>query len=390
MSISTRLLSTYSADLFGMCSALYELGGLIIMHDASGCNSTYCTHDEPRWFDMDSMIYISALTEEDVIMGQEDRLIDDAVSAVKAARNQGRPPRFVAIGGSPMPFMIGCDIEGAARAIHERTGLPALGLECGGIKDYTIGAGAALSWLVDAFCIKTVPPDERDEMKKAIASSQATHKGAYINILGVTPLDYSTNGNAQSFVNFFQSRGMNVISSWAMGSSLDEIAHAGLADVNVVVSAAGLPAAKRLMQVYGTRYEIGITMDSNAMDEVFADAAEADTSYQDESGYTLIIGEAVFAHSLRRYLEDERGFERVRILCPLIETCGLLKETDLHTSDEGKIIDAIRGARMVIADPIYRRALADGSKTQFISFPHEAYSGRMYRDNIPIFVSSEG
>ncbi|MBR5753288.1 MAG: hypothetical protein IKX83_02260, partial [Clostridia bacterium] len=40
----------YTSDLSGVCSALYELGGLLVMHDASGCNSTYATHDEPRWY----------------------------------------------------------------------------------------------------------------------------------------------------------------------------------------------------------------------------------------------------------------------------------------------------------------------------------------------------
>ena len=59
--VSYRL-SAYSSDLFGVASALFELGGLTVIHDASGCNSTYTTHDEPRWYDMDSMVYISALT----------------------------------------------------------------------------------------------------------------------------------------------------------------------------------------------------------------------------------------------------------------------------------------------------------------------------------------
>jgi hypothetical protein len=46
-------LSTYTADVSGVCSALYELGGMVVIHDPSGCNSTYNTHDEPRWYDMD-------------------------------------------------------------------------------------------------------------------------------------------------------------------------------------------------------------------------------------------------------------------------------------------------------------------------------------------------
>ena len=28
------------------------------MHDPSGCNSTYNTHDEIRWYDQDSLIFI--------------------------------------------------------------------------------------------------------------------------------------------------------------------------------------------------------------------------------------------------------------------------------------------------------------------------------------------
>ena len=55
---TNRILPVYSADISGVCSALYELGGMTVMHDASGCNSTYTTHDEPRWYSMDSMVYI--------------------------------------------------------------------------------------------------------------------------------------------------------------------------------------------------------------------------------------------------------------------------------------------------------------------------------------------
>ena len=47
--------STYTADVSGVPSALYELGGMSVMHDASGCNSTYNTHDEPRYYGSKSM-----------------------------------------------------------------------------------------------------------------------------------------------------------------------------------------------------------------------------------------------------------------------------------------------------------------------------------------------
>ncbi|MFR5051076.1 MAG: hypothetical protein ACLTCP_06940 [Ruminococcus bicirculans (ex Wegman et al. 2014)] len=55
--MNAKVISIYAADTSGVCSALYELGGMTVVHDASGCNSTYATHDEPRWYDRKSMIY---------------------------------------------------------------------------------------------------------------------------------------------------------------------------------------------------------------------------------------------------------------------------------------------------------------------------------------------
>ena len=62
---SYRIIPVYTADVSGVCSALYELGGMVVMHDPSGCNSTYNTHDEIRWYDQDSLIYISGLNSID-------------------------------------------------------------------------------------------------------------------------------------------------------------------------------------------------------------------------------------------------------------------------------------------------------------------------------------
>ena len=100
------LISTYSSDEFGICSALYELGGMVVMHDASGCNSTYTTHDEPRWYDIDSMIFISAISEMEAIMGDDEKLIRDILTTAEKLH-----PEFIAIVGAPIPYMIGTDLE---------------------------------------------------------------------------------------------------------------------------------------------------------------------------------------------------------------------------------------------------------------------------------------
>ena len=68
MNRSYRIIPCYTGDVSGVCSALFELGGMVVIHDPSGCNSTYNTHDETRWYDQDSLIFISGLAEIDAVM----------------------------------------------------------------------------------------------------------------------------------------------------------------------------------------------------------------------------------------------------------------------------------------------------------------------------------
>ena len=92
---SYKIIPIYTADVSGVCSALYELGGMTVMHDPSGCNSTYNTHDEIRWYNQDSMIYISGLTEIDAVMGNDEKLIRDIEIAAEELK-----PKFIALAGS--------------------------------------------------------------------------------------------------------------------------------------------------------------------------------------------------------------------------------------------------------------------------------------------------
>jgi nitrogenase molybdenum-iron protein alpha/beta subunit len=72
-----KIVPVYSGDVSGACSALYELEGMVVMHDPSGCNSTYNTFDENRWYEKESLIFLSGLTDTDAIMCNEKKLIDD-------------------------------------------------------------------------------------------------------------------------------------------------------------------------------------------------------------------------------------------------------------------------------------------------------------------------
>ena len=103
---------------------------------------------------------------------------------------------------------------------------------------------------------------------------------------------------------------------------------------------------------------------------------------------TWIIGEPVFAASLRYALEESLNLRNVRIICPMEKDGGVLRACDVMTGEEDETGALISGGKTVIADPIYRRILHKDSNAKFIDFPHEAYSGRLYRDKIPVFIGT--
>ena len=261
MKQTARIISTYSADVMGVSSALFELGGMTIMHDASGCNSTYTTHDEPRWYDMDSMVYISGLSEMEAIMGDDEKLISDIVDAAEVLK-----PAFIAIAGTPIPTMTGFDFEAVASVIEHRTGIPSFGFPTTGMNTYIHGVSMAFAGIAERFVDD--PGDSENsgsntlqmsarKLASVLDSCCMKPNGIKVNVLGLTPLDFSVNGTDESIVQWLEREGFEVVSKWAMGCSLDDIRRSAEADVNLVVSAAGYGAARVLYARFGMPYAIG-------------------------------------------------------------------------------------------------------------------------------------
>ena len=384
-----KKLSAYSADLFGVCSALYELGGLIVMHDASGCNSTYNTHDEPRWYDIDSMVFVSGLIETDAVLGNDDRLIDDICEAASET-----DPAFIAVSGSPVTSMMGTDFRGIGRVIEKKTGIPTIAFKTGCMNTYQLGAGQAFEGLCDRFCLERTDSPDKGKIK--------------VNLLGVTPLDFSVVGNVEALRKFCDNEGFEIICCMAMGSSLDDVRKAGNADVNICVSSTGIPAAIKLYERFGTPFVTGIPVGdgySGALAGRIRELHESKDSKStedfiekygqyfrngdrtgDTSDVTWVIGEPVFASSVRECLERDHGIENVRIICPLEKHAGVLRECDIVADEEEDIKDLIVHSRMVIGDTFYGMLLPPDEKDRFVDLPHEAFSGRCFRSRIPVFV----
>lgn len=367
MKQTAKIISTYTGDTSGVCSALFELGGLIVMHDPSGCNSTYSTHDEPRWYDMDSLVFISGLTEKDAIFGNDEKVISDTVRAAEELN-----PRFIAIAGSPIPYLTGCDLNAVAAEIENRTGIPTLGFETDGMRSYIHGASIAFR-----------------EYTRRMCNQRCGKVGFGVNLLGVTPLDFSVNGSVDSIRKLITDCGMNINAVMAMGSTVSEIDHVGDADVNLVVSSCGIESAELLKERFGIPYIVGTPYGKqfsqflmNTLNNKSNFSFTSDTSSNPE---IIIIGESINSLSLSEAIRMETKMD-VKVVSPVDTPRKLISKSCISATYEDEIIPIIQNCRNIIADPMYLPICP--ASANFISLPHEAFSGRIYRDKIPNLIGN--
>ena len=366
MNRSNRILPVYTGDVSGACSALFELGGMVVIHDPSGCNSTYNTHDETRWYDHDSLIFITGLIERDAILGNDDKLVHDVVETARELR-----PRFIALCSSPIPWINGTDFAALCRLIEQRAGIPCFYVRTNGMHDYVVGAGNALAEVARQF-VEALPPVKNT-----------------VNILGATPLDYHTPEAVDRIRKFCEQSGFSVTSCWAMGSTLDELTQAGEASVNLVVSAAGLAAAKVLRKRFDTPFVVGTPYvtgaDATALRPVLAQALQKAARYkassfpcrdgraQNADAARCIVGDPVICGSLAA-AQELSGTGAFRVICPTEASHELLAPCDVATDGEEEVAAALAGAAHVTADPFYEAILPAGTK--LTPLPHLAFSGR--------------
>ena len=396
-----RIIPIYTADVSGVCSALYELGGMTVMHDPSGCNSTYNTHDEIRWYDQDSLIFISGLTDIDAIMGNDEKFLRDIEDVAEELK-----PKFIALASSPIPFMNGTDFPGLARALTAETGIPAFSVPTSGMHDYVYGAGLALSEIARHF------------------TGTAEKRKRKLNLLGVTPLDFGPQPMVDAMKRRLEKYGWEILSTWAMGDTLEDLSHAGEAEVNLVVSSVGIPAANVLREKFGTPFLVGTPVEgyegeiSDALEkaaespcEAFEDKKEnsaeksgAQISGEQEELWKVIpdqviylrkkdsplsgfipvpditlIGEPVTMGSLAAVIEQKYR-KKVQLLCPLEITEGLLRQEDEVIRGEEAMEEKLKTARIIVADPLYRPICPESAT--FYEMPHIAFSGRIYLKNL--------
>jgi nitrogenase molybdenum-cofactor synthesis protein NifE len=418
-----RILPVCAGDVSGIASALYELGGMVVIHDPSGCNSTYNTHDEIRWYDQESYIFISGLNMRDAILGNDRKFIDDIV---EAAGELDPKPCFIAICNSPVPYLNGTDFSGICRIVEARCGIKTFYVPGNGMHDYVRGAGRA--FLEYARRMLPAPgqgigssaePSVRQKVvrnidRQGLGRDSEQPRRLRVCVLGATPLTYGNRRSIPHLRRILEMDGFEVTAVWAMGSTPQEIYKSIDVDVNLVISDTGILAARYLKETYGIPFVAGAPVTRKLWAELarkLMEAAEQPLQLQqDETAFLMrvdaagrqydgrsvfiLIGEAVLSASLTA----SAGGTAI-ILCPFPDSRPLLGPEDRFFDGEEELVECISDVRRnhpdavidIWADPMYKSVLP--ADLVFHPLPALACSGRLYRTQFPDYfgwVEGEG
>lgn len=353
------ILPNIASDTTGAAAALFEAEGLTIIHDAAGSHEVFVTFEEAR--DLENRRTVSSrLTQLEAVTGDDSRLLDAII-----AECEDEAPNFVAIIGSPVPFTIGADLDGLAAEVEFSTGVPAFAVNCGAFAPYDKGAGEAVLKLIKKAAL---PPSESE--------------GMTVNLLGATPLDYSS-AEIRGICARLQSKGVDKVNIIAMDAGFEVFQNAAQAKANVVISAVGLPAARWLKDRFGIPYFMGVPVSDMSADgiagAIFGTAEHVPPPAVDEGKEVLIIGEAVLAKNLARNYMEIFGHTAVAGIVSSYDAEIFADVPHVILDTEDKIRRELKkDYYAVIGDPLYKLLLPKNSPGIFIERPHRAQSGRLY------------
>lgn len=360
-------LPPFAPDYSGAASALFDLGGIVVLHDASGCTGNYIGFDEPRWLGSRSAIFCSGLRRMDAILGNDDKFIEMTVNAARSL-----DPSLIAYLGSPVPMVIGTDLEGMAVETENISGIPSFGFHTTGENYYDKGASDVFVSLIDRFA-----------KKKGCFNTEKT-----INIMGLLPLDFGNKGNAERICTYIELLGYKIKASFAVGLTIEQIECCADADISLVVSKSGLEAARLLEQKFGIPYICGVPLHGSSFVEKNLKNEYIQKEVKNQNGGILIIHEQVFANSIR-----EAIIERMDIPITVASLFGLDKrialEQDITLPNEAAIKREVNSGKYsaILADPLIKKLLKEDVK--FISLPHVAVSSKLHWDEYPDYLGEE-
>jgi len=319
-----KYLTPFAPDQSGAVSVLYELGGIVVVCDAGGCTGNICGFDEPRWTSSRSAVFSAGLRDMDAILGRDDKLVAELVDASHKIE-----ATFAAVVGTPVPSVIGTDYRALRRMCERRSNLPVITVDTTGMELYDVGASKAYVALFDRFAKESYPVDS-----------------TRVGVLGANPLDIdATSATALA-------EAVPGALCYGMGSTFEDVCKASSAQKNLVVSPAGLAAAKLLEHRFGTPYEVGYPLASAFVESIDTSAFAGKR--------VLVVHQQVAANSIRDELLA-RGASEVRCATWFMQVPELEQQGDVRLGDERDFYELVHQGDfdVMVGDPILWRIVPD-------------------------------
>lgn len=345
-----------------MCSALFDLNCIGVIHDASGCTGNYTGYDEPRWYGSRAAIFCSGLREIDAVLGDDEKLIQKILKAAESLK-----PDLIALIGSPVPMVIGADLKGIAADLEVRTGIPCFGFDTTGTKYYSNGVAQACTELVKRF---TKQPDGKNP------------RG--VNLLGVTPLDLDS-AIVEDIKTVLAENELELIGSFCDGLTLQEIEDSAQASVNLVLSQSGIDTAQYMQRQFGIPYLVGLPIGGQAQAEWLKQITLCAQTQQPKilspkggEATVLVLGDEVFCRAWQLGLETEFGLT-ADCGCLFGTSSALGSENVLDLSSELKISRAVNSGKyqLIVGDPMLSELIRDKASVSFFDSPVYCVSSKM-------------
>lgn len=366
-------LPPFSPDYSGVCSALFPFDTLTVIHDASGCTGNYTGYDEPRWFRSRSPIYCSGLREIDAILGDDEKLIQKILYALEDIK-----PEVIALVGSPVPMVIGTDMEGIAAEIESRTGIMSVGFSTTGLKYYPQGIEMVYKKLVQKILEKDTSPIVKEENS--------------VNILGATPLDFGRSNTIEEMEEFLVDNGFKINGDLWKNVTLSEVVKLKNAACNIVVSNAGIGLAEYMEKKFGIPYVTGLPYGEKyasvwlaKLQECMLEGGNANQKSEvadelmgeaKEECRVLILGEQLQANSIRNALQAEKQMDsHVGGICGWNGKFAEEHDRFLETEEEIECMLNDDRYEVIIGDALYKDLLR--TEKEFYSYSHYAVSSKV-------------
>jgi len=375
MSTLSLYLPPFASDYVGAASALFDLDCLVAINDGSCCTAHFASYDEPRWNTGRKQTLCTNLRMNDTVFGIDERIVQQLG---QAARDLGAK-RIITL-GTPVPAVIGTDMEGLAAELEYVTGIPSFGIDTTGFSTYVSGICKAFDLMLNM--LDQVP--------------QANNRKPFVNVLGMTPLDLSIESDRQ-LDQLLASEGIPVGVHLFMGACEDTLELLPHAVCNVAVSYAGLLMAQNLQKRFGTPYiSCSFTASQEASKEFAAmraliagkelepHKAACDPSCAPKKR-VLAVGDQVVANSLRQaLLAADAEYTQVVVASFFGLSERHAQPGDVFLPTEAHLIQHLKQNNYdaIVGDPLLAR-IPDVSQRDFIPLAHPAISSRLHRGQEP-------